>query len=191
MRCLVALEPGADARDRIRAARAEWEARFRGWRFLEPDHVHLTVKFLGEALPEVVAGLAGDLQSACAVLAPVRFRLAGLGAFPTRGTPRVLWIGALDAGGEGRLRELAALVDEVAGAHGWAAETRGFHPHLTVARARRGVRPSRPTPETPFDGGVVEARSVVLFESELRPGGSRYLERARFPLDGTAEETAT
>jgi 2'-5' RNA ligase len=191
MRCFVAIEPDIGTRERIRAARVEWEGRLPGWRFLAPEGIDLTLKFLGETRPEIAARLAEDLRRACAEVAPLRYRLAGLGAFPPRGAPRVLWVGAVDSDGDRALENLAALVEVVARAHGWASESRPFHPHVTVARARRGVRPERPAVGAAFDGGVVEARSAVLLESELLPDGSRYRERARFPLAGPRAETGT
>jgi len=105
-------------------------------------------------------------------------QLAGLGLFPPRGAPRVLWIGA-------RLDEpvlaLQRACEAAAVAAGFPGEDRPFHPHLTLGRwkdrARRPVLPDAAL-------GTLRIDELTLFRSEPRAGGSVYTPLARFPLKG-------
>jgi 2'-5' RNA ligase len=102
--------------------------------------------------------------------------VVGLGLFPERGSPRVLWLG-LEL--PQPMTELQAACEASAVAAGFSRETRPFSPHLTLGRWRdRAARPELPAVEL----GPVALDTLVLFRSELRPDGAVYTELARFGL---------
>ncbi len=78
---------------------------------------------------------------------------------------------------------LGMLTDELASAGLRRRETREWTPHITVARARRGLRPvvAAEPPDVTF-----APDAIVILESLSVPGGVRYAERARFPFDPPA-----
>jgi RNA 2',3'-cyclic 3'-phosphodiesterase len=149
-------------------------------RFVRDEGVHVTLRFLGWTRPEVLAALEAPLRAAAAQCPPADVAVRGLGTFPERGSPRVLWLG-LEL--PEALRTLQAACERAAVACGFEAETRAFHPHLTLGRWReRARRPSLPD----LDLGSARVESLVLYRSELRASGSVYTPLGVFPLAGRA-----
>jgi 2'-5' RNA ligase len=101
-------------------------------RWVRVDDLHLTLRFLGATPDERQAEIAAALTTAAAQTVPFRVVLSGGGAFPNAYAPRVLWIGIAEGS-----EDLGAMVQRLNGELaplGWAAETRPFTPHLTLAR---------------------------------------------------------
>jgi len=163
-------------------------------RWVPPASLHVTLRFLGDVESERVEALVGCLGRAFAASGAFPVRLAGLGRFPPRGAPRVVW-----AGFETGARELAALaslaerallaerfVDGIDG--------RPFRAHVTLGRPKgsRGVgRLLDLLEESSFRGGTHLLQEVRLAESRLSPRGAEYSAVARFPLrGGTAAQVA-
>jgi|ERR1700733_1219829 len=192
MRLFVAL----DIDDAIRARIARFMEGVNGFapdaRWLKPESLHVTLKFIGEQPEASVEQIKHALST---LTAEIQFR--GYGFFPTAKSARVFWIG-LEAGP--RLATLAAAVDEKMAALGIPKEDRAFSPHLTLARgAGRSGSPRRskadvpnrsfqrlqekltalPTPEF----GTMTAREFFLYQSQLSPKGSKYTKLARFVLE--------
>ena len=150
-------------------------------RFVRPEGLHVTLRFLGavppEALPPLVAAVGEELREV--PCCPVR--LGALLAFPSSRRPRVL---ALDLEPAESLGALAAAVERGVVSAGFAPEPRPFRAHVTLARVREGRRLPGPGPDVPAPGGAFEAREVVLFESRPGAGGSVYTPLERLPLRG-------
>ncbi|HZU16050.1 MAG TPA: RNA 2',3'-cyclic phosphodiesterase [Candidatus Dormibacteraeota bacterium] len=149
-----------------------------GYRWVEPEALHLTLRFLGwleTARLDRVRAELGRVR-----LGPFRLRLGGLGTFPGRGLPRVIWLGLVE--GTEPCASLAAQVESACHAAGVPPETRPFRPHVTLARARdRCPRPPRLGDPPPLDPWTAD--EFILFESRLRPGvGPRYVPLERYPL---------
>ena len=146
-----------------------------------PDSWHMTLQFLGNATPAQFACLTAHLATVRS--APVPVELGALGCFDRAG---VFLADVLPA------PALAALAQRIgaATAHcGFVAESRPFHPHITLARAKghgRGaglrVLAAGIHNQRPFSRFT--AREFLLYESHLNAGGAQYEVRARFPLDG-------
>jgi 2'-5' RNA ligase len=156
---------------RPQVARARWVA---------PHGIHLTLRFLGWTDAETLQRLEPKLRQAAAECAAGEARVAGLGLFPERGAPRVLWVG-IDV--PEPIRALQRACESLAVAEGFAPEERAFRPHLTLARFHDRVpRPRLP----PVDFGTTPLERLVLFRSELKPGGAVYTPLAVFLLGASA-----
>src|SRR5581483_660265 len=83
-----------DVRARIAGLIASLRPAVRGVRWLSPETVHITLRFLGDGAPESVERVRHRLRTAAAACAGGEVVLSGLGVFPERGAPRVLWLGA-------------------------------------------------------------------------------------------------
>ena len=150
-----------------------------GIQWANPDGMHLTLKFLGNIPTGNVSPLLQCVESVSARHEPFPLRLDGLGMFPNRRRPRVLWAGVEgDMGALGRLQE--ATEDAINGL-GYRAEERPFRPHVTLGRPRRSVTDS----QLGRIGSVVSAleppesvtwrvEAVDVMRSELHPSGARY-----------------
>ena len=188
MRQFLAAGFPARVREELAAIRADLEQRILGWRWVREESVHLTLRFLGEVVPDH-ARLAGEAwRQAAARSQPFRIRLSGVGRFPERGRPRVLWVGLEEIEPGGVLERLAADVESEARRLGWPAQPRAFRPHLTLARSRPDGRADAPPERVAERSRPVWIRELVLYRSELLPGGARYTALANFPLGPSSDE---
>lgn len=143
-------------------------------RWVRPDHMHLTLAFLGEIATDRVPAIAEVVRQPIDV-EPFSMVFGGLGTFPGHGAPRVAWLG-LTRGA----RDVAAVQLQVTTrlkGVGIAPESRPFHPHLTLARWRtstaadqRRIVAAGPSEEI----GHVHVESVTLIHSRLWPAGPTY-----------------
>ncbi len=151
-------------------------------RWVRPESLHVTMKFIGElsaeALPEVESRLA-----AIGAPGPVSLEVRGAGFFPNERAPRVIWL-RLESGPE--LSALAAQVEEALLPLGIPKETRPFAPHLTLGRLKSPARIPAVheilRQQEPLGFGSFVAKEFCAFESQLSPGGSVYRKIARFAL---------
>jgi 2'-5' RNA ligase len=156
-------------------------------RWVRPEGIHLTLKFLGEVGRHLLPDLETAMRDACAGRKPFRLALGDIGTFGGRRGVRVVWVGVggdLDA-----LRALQKGVDDQVSALGFAREIRPFSPHLTLARVPEtapsdtgarvaaALRATKLPPAQPFD--VAE---LSLVRSQLGPGGARYTRLVAAPL---------
>jgi 2'-5' RNA ligase len=176
VRAFVALDLDARLREAMGELQARLRPRLGGIRMTRPEGIHLTLRFLGDTSPEQVAALRPLLASAAEACPAAEARVAGLGTFPERGSPRVLWLG-LDV--PSAVYDLQRACERAARAAGFEREERPFRAHLTLGRWRdRAARPDLP----PADLGATPLDSLVLFKSDLRPEGAVYTSLARFAL---------
>jgi 2'-5' RNA ligase len=155
-------------------ARASWARE---------TNLHLTLKFLGEIPQTVVPDFSNAVSRAVVGMKSCPIRFEATGAFPTRGQPRVLWIGTNDY--SGRLAELHAKVEEESALAGFAKEPRPFHPHLTIARLRnpqyaRALATAHK--QMKFEPVEMVIQELVVIRSELSSEGSRYTVASRHPF---------
>lgn len=175
LRLYFAVWPPRGVRDRLWRALAPLRESTAGVRWVPPERLHITLRFMGHTsqddLPRLVAA-ADALRS----IAPFEADLAGAGTFPRRGPPRVYWVGALAAGLPGLREDL----DRALARRGFEREGRTFSPHLTVGRTS-GDRPAghhlstgRALGDSLPDGLGFTVATVHLVRSDLFPGGPRY-----------------
>jgi len=175
MRLFVAVNLPVPLKARIAGLQRELALSGADVKWVEEENLHLTVKFLGEVVPERLAELQEALAQAVPDCRAFRLELSGLGTFPARGVPRVLWVGV---GGEVEaFRELHGAVERALAALGYPGEEREFRPHLTLGRVRspRGVDALRRRIAA-LDGpyGDLAVAEVALMESRLTPRGPVY-----------------
>jgi 2'-5' RNA ligase len=206
MRVFVAL----DIDDEIRSRVARFLDGVRGFapdaRWVRPESLHVTLKFIGEQSEDDVDKIKRALANIAADSFELKFR--GYGFFPGARAPRVFWVGIE---GEPKLTSLAAKVDETLAQIGIPKEEHAFNAHLTLARGagrsgslgrKRGDGPNLSpnlgpnlSPNLSFhrlqeklaalappEFGTMTAREFFLYQSQLSPGGSKYAKLARFPL---------
>lgn len=150
-----------------------------GVQWARPDGMHLTLKFLGNIPSANVLALLGCVGELASANRAFGLKLTGLGMFPNRRKPRVLWAGVggdLDA-----LSSLQIGAEDTINALGYPPEQRPFRPHITLGRPRRSVSDAQLarigavvsglTPPPPVSWQVDR---VDVMRSELHPSGARY-----------------
>ena len=145
-------------------------------RWVRPESIHLTLKFLGRLPVEGVARVAEALAASVEGQPAFRLTAGGLGVFPGLRRPRVVWVGL---GGETEaLTGLQQRVDRNLAARGFAPEARPFRAHLTLGRFDDTGSPGPVADVLARDAGReagrFEVRELVLFKSDLRPTGAVY-----------------
>jgi 2'-5' RNA ligase len=155
-------------------------------KWVEPQNVHLTLKFLGGTKTRQIDGLIGAVRDRLAGARPFDIALSGIGTFPPgRRSFRVVWLGI----GEGaeQLRELAGRIEEACARQGFAKETRPYAAHLTIGRVRREGRRledlSSAVARVEYNPLKVRIDRVNLTRSELSPKGPKYTVLESFSLD--------
>lgn len=145
-------------------------------RWVPPENFHVTLKFLGDVRRDRVQAIEGALERVAGSTAAFSTRIGGFGAFPSVRRPKVIWVG-VEATPELRClkQDLEWTLSEI----GFEVETRAFHPHVTLGRARedggagvfRGLDAC--FAELVLEGDL-RVHTVDLMESRLSPDGSRY-----------------
>jgi len=147
-------------------------------RWVTPENIHLTLKFLGEISPANIDLLAQALKTEVGEHLPFEMNVNGLGAFPNVRRPRVIWIG-LDAPSD--LTRLQHHLETTTARLGYVSDDKPFSPHLTIGRVREQISSDesqalRSALESAKVGapGKIAVKSVHLFQSELKPAGPIY-----------------
>lgn len=163
------LEALAGEVDRLRESRAPV-------RWVRPEGMHLTLKFLGETGEERVAPLVEAVSSVARGFVPFPISVTGAGGYPNLKRPRVLWTGIIE--NSGTLFRLANGIENATEKLGWEREKRKFSPHITIGRVKGNINIARLT--TAMERireehlGDQEVGEVVLYSSKLQPGGAVY-----------------
>ncbi len=176
-RLFVAIDLPAPVRERL----AGLCCGLPGARWVEPEQLHLTLRFIGEVDGALFRDIRADLAEAA--IPPFAMGLKGLGCFPPRKAPRVLWVGVEPAQGE--LVRLRNRVENCLTRLGIEPEHRKFAPHITLARLREtpmgrltnflsgnGLFAVDPFPVTEFH----------LYSSVLNGHGAVHTVEASYPL---------
>ncbi|MFQ5924578.1 MAG: RNA 2',3'-cyclic phosphodiesterase [Dehalococcoidia bacterium] len=148
-------------------------------KWVHPDGVHLTLKFLGNIAEDGVPQIVQAITSAAEGASPFRLELGGLGAFPNFQRPQVIW-----AAIKGEVEKLATLqrgIDQALLALGFSMESRSFTPHLTLGRLRERASPGERRRlgelmvSTKFEGEIpFDVAEISLMRSRLTPKGAIY-----------------
>jgi 2'-5' RNA ligase len=192
MRIFVGLDLPEDVRQKIRSFIEEVRGYAPHVRWVGPESLHITLKFIGEKTDAAVKEVENALRSISMASFRVSFR--GSGFFPTPRAARIFWVG-IEA--EPGLTELAQNVENALEEVGIPRENRDFSPHLTLARAGSGspARQREDRPNQRFarlaehlgeisrpEFGTMTAGEFFLYRSQLSPHGSKYTKTATFPL---------
>jgi len=154
-------------------------------KWVAPTNYHVTLKFLGWTGLEAIGAVEDAVTRAIAPFDRLAFRTSRLGGFASLDKATVLWAGVEDGG---QLQPVADAIDRATAALGFAAESRAFHPHVTLARLRAPT-PIRevvlPLAEQMF--GETRIDGVTLFESETKSTGPVYRDLARISFKQASE----
>jgi RNA 2',3'-cyclic 3'-phosphodiesterase len=199
IRAFLAVELSQGLQTELAAVQQELKQRIepemkRGTRisWVQPDKMHLTIKFLGDMDEQVIDPLLGAVEQAIGNQPSVNVQLERLGAFPRPHSPRVLWAGPSESWERGteakRVAEIHGAIEQTCEGLGFLRETKPFSPHLTLARIKAGERhvgvalAKSGVFDRPIALGILAVESVVLMKSELKPTGSVYTKLCKVRL---------
>jgi 2'-5' RNA ligase len=143
-------------------------------RWMRPENLHVTLKFIGSVPPEKLDAIRAELSRVRSE-GPVELRFRGLGFFPSAKRPRVLWAGMAASP---NLAAIAGDIDKRLAKLEIPAEERAFTPHLTLARSERsGISPALHAAvekNAVREFGELRTNKFHLIESKLKPSGAEY-----------------
>ena len=182
-------------------------------KWVKAENMHLTVIFMGNTQMDDVPAIGEETRKISLGYAPFDISLKGIGSFPNRRNPRVLWLGL--HGDLDRISDFRDTLQKHLKPFGVKEEKRRFSPHLTLGRFRRpqkGDFKSRPPPSRPpasqaralraegrvwegaldhlflkysdLESPISSLKELVLFRSDLKPGGAEYTKLDVWPLTG-------
>lgn len=191
MRLFVAFDIPEKAREILSGVADAKREELAGARWVRPENLHLTLKFIGEYREDDLGRLSQEIRAAAERCPSFTAALGGCGAFPSRRKARVIWVGLSEGADEAGhvARKLDARLEKV----GIKREPRPFRGHLTLARLKRpgdctegleGIEAMLEELEKiPFVIG-----EVTLYRSILGPQGPKYTVLERIPLKEGSDE---
>ena len=152
---------------------------YAGIKWVNTEGTHVTLKFLGNISREQEIEISKILEETTKEISPFNLEIAGLGAFPDLGQPRVLWV-AIN-GEVAKLTRLQQEIDFLLSSRGFPKESRPFVPHLTLARLSDSMLPEEKRKIGTFIKSLkleadfqFNAEAVSLIRSKLTPTGAIY-----------------
>lgn len=133
IRCFIAIELSPEIKAALQKIEDELRPNISGVKWVKPENIHLTLKFLGHIKPDTLESIKTTLRDVVSGTKPFAIRLSSASAFPSSfGSPRAIWIG-VDRGDK-ESADLSDRIEEKTAALGIEKENRVFHPHLTLGR---------------------------------------------------------
>lgn len=183
-RTFIAIEIPADICLQIKKLQLDLKAENINLRWVKTENLHLTLKFLGDVAVEQVRMIEDRLLVELSQFGCFDLSLKGMGVFPSVTRPRILWCGI--AGQIDALKGLHRCVETATNLLGISAEKRPFKGHLTVGRIKKRI-PSRQLADVlqkrqDFISELFKVNEIILFKSDLKPGGPTYTKLIEIPL---------
>jgi 2'-5' RNA ligase len=181
VRTFIAVELSEDLREELGLLQDELRTQLPpgSVRWVRPEGIHLTLKFLGDTPVGQVDQVKAALAEAAAEVGSFRVTVRGLGCFPNTRRPRVIWVGLEEP--TGALQRLRDAVEAHIAPIGFPTERRRFSPHLTLGRVQRRATSSevreigqRVAASAVGLVGEMEAATVSCIKSDLKPSGAVY-----------------
>lgn len=186
VRLFIAFDLPQEVADLVRDVQAGFRAEGVRASYPKPANIHLTLKFLEDTAWEDVGAICSAMSEAAKPHSPIALSAQGVGAFPNRRRPRVLWVGV--AGETDSLRAVCRDLNTRLADIGFPAENRPFKGHLTVGRIKGKVDAGRFSEMLDRFGGFSPvpfiAGEMVLYQSELAKTGSIYTRLKTVALSG-------
>jgi len=147
-------------------------------KWVEPDHMHLTLKFMGETPHDKLVQIKQSIHQVISVFPSFEIEIKALGMYPNNQRPRVIWLGI---NAENHLILLHNQLDQVLKGEGIKSDRRPFSPHLTIGRVRRNadqesvIQIGRILSQFKIASlGSVEIDEILYYQSLLTPQGPIY-----------------
>lgn len=146
-------------------------------KWVKPENIHLTLKFLGNITDEQIEKVKNSLKKIATNFQSYQIHLKEIGAFPKISYPRVIWVG-MDEGAK-TTNKIYQSIEEELTKKGFEKEKRPLSPHLTLGRVRSGKNRQNLIrvieKEKDFSSpSKLLVEEIVLFKSTLTPKGSIY-----------------
>lgn len=189
IRTFVAIKLTSEIISNISQVQEELKRSNAGVKWVKPENIHLTLKFLGHITKEGLEEVKLATREALKPFTPFEISISGLGAFPKIKYPRVIWVG-IDKGKED-LEKIVFNLEERLMKIGFAREKRKFSPHLTLGRVKsqkgKGGLIEALTNTEASHLGSMRVDKIAIIQSELKPQGPVYTSLEEIDLKAEKE----
>lgn len=175
MRTFIAVEVPDSAKDRIAQLVNHLKTTGTDIKWVEPDNIHVTLKFLGNIGTDQPAVIRDGLSAALDSADAFDLKLGRIGAFPDMNRPRVFWVSVEE--GRDELVAMQQRIETELHARGFVREERPFSPHLTIGRVRspRGLaKLTDLVRDMTFETEPFAVKRAAVVKSDLKPDGPLY-----------------
>ncbi len=175
VRAFIAIELSREIKDALERIEDTLRIKVPDVKWVRPENIHLTLKFLGHIKPDTVNLIKIILEDIAKNTKSFPVRLSLPGAFPSAARPRVIWVG-IDKGMEESIALASAIEDRISDLE-IEKEERTFHPHLTLGRI--DVLKNKDALKEAFSSLKIPpiettASKITLFQSTLTRNGAVY-----------------
>ena len=175
IRTFIAVESPPAIRQRAAALVKRLEVAPAKVRWVDAEAMHWTTNFMGDVPDIEIPAICAEVEAAAKPFTPFELEVRGVGAFPSAGRPRTIWLGVTE--GAEQMELLQAALSRHLAKLGFRPEGRRFKPHLTLGRVRDA---SAGLPElaellrkhADFLAGHFTVDEVVVFSSRLERSGA-------------------
>lgn len=180
VRLFIAIELPDAVKTGLKQVQGYLKSEDRSWaKWVDPDSIHLTLKFLGNVDTAKIEPISRSMQDAADMMSPFDLKISGLGCFPNFQRMQVIWVGL--NGDMDSLQKLQNNIELHVSPLGFPGEKRPFKPHLTLCRIRENITSNQrqSTSEVMARTHVnpdltIKVNSVSLMRSRLTPNGAMY-----------------
>ncbi|MFZ5801293.1 MAG: RNA 2',3'-cyclic phosphodiesterase [Candidatus Omnitrophota bacterium] len=183
LRLFIAVELGSPLREQLAEIQKELKKSGADAKWVKPENIHLTLKFLGATASDKVESISNALQEIALLTPGFSATASQLGAFPKIEYPRVIWVGISE--GKTELENLGRKIEDRLFELGFSREERPFAAHLTLARIRSPLNRQslvEKLKQAQFPAQTQLIREIILFKSTLTPKGPIYEALKRITL---------
>jgi 2'-5' RNA ligase len=143
-------------------------------KLVEPQNIHLTLKFLGEVKESMINEIGKTMEKSVEGIHPFKANLKGIGVFPSEKYMRIIWVGLLAK----EIMEISSRIEDRLGQLGFKREKRAFTPHVTIARVKSARNKDKLLSSIKKycdeDFGWIGVNFIKLKKSKLTPRGPLY-----------------
>jgi len=179
MRTFIAIELPPEIKDSLAHLQDQLKTSGADVKWVEPQNIHLTLKFLGERDDKKIEKIIQILEETTKDKNSFQMHISSLGTFPKMNFPRVIWVG-IDKG-DNETREITKELEEKIAKIGIPKEDRPFSCHITIGRTRSTLNREKLVQElnklADSSGGrnlEFTVKTITLFKSTLTPKGPIY-----------------
>ena len=176
IRTFIAFELSPESQSKLRAIQDKLKKSGADVRWVKPENIHLTLKFLGYVSALQLKDVFAATDESIKGIAPFPLSFSRLGAFPRLNNPRVVWVGVKE--GEETLSRIKESLERILKRNGFPQDGREYHPHLTLGRVKssrnRDELVEAVKSEKDCFVGSIEAKKITIIQSILKPEGPEY-----------------
>jgi len=176
IRAFIAIELSGEIKQELSSLTERLKASGADAKWVNPQNIHLTLKFLGNISAEMIENVKTVLDSAGSKFNAFRITISGLGGFPGTSSPRVIWVGIRD--GQDSIKAIHSLLEDELERFGFEKDKRPYSAHLTIGRVRslKNKQNLKSAMEecARLSLAHLDVDHITLFQSTLTPKGPTY-----------------